>query len=113
MLTVNPAFPQKEMRPFSALQELLNNPLGWSRCFKTPQALQAQNRVYNEPAFGCSSQAMHGHVLAFPFAILKISPNQHARIHSADPMHTILLQLTCYCIALLISKITILDELSA
>lgn len=110
-LTVNPAFLQKVMRPFSTLQELLNDSLGWSWRFKSRQAfhlLQAQNTFYKEPAVGCSSQAMQGHALAFPFAILKISPNQHAWIHSADPMHTILLLLICYCIGLLISKITIL-----
>lgn len=60
---------------------------------------------YNEPVFGCSSQVMHGHVLAFSFVILKVSPNQCTQIHSADPMYTLLLLLICYCIEPPISKI--------
>lgn len=33
--------------------------------------LRAQGVLYNEPVFGCSSQAMHGHVHASSFGILK------------------------------------------
>lgn len=65
-------------------------------------------RLYHEPVFGCSSQAMHKHVLAFSSAILKPSPDQCTWTRSADPMYTFLLLLTCYCDEPLISKITIL-----
>lgn len=65
-------------------------------------------RLYHEPVFGCSSQAMHEHVLAFSSANLKPSPNQCTWTCSADPMYTFLLLLTRYCDEPLISKATIL-----